>query len=193
MSQEISLKWDAKYEKSTSEDVFPCDVLKENTHLLPENGLALDYAAGLGGNAILLAQCKLTSHAWDVSRVALNKLRELSRDLGLEIITEVRDVEKNPPEVERFDVIVASYFLHRPTFDHLIKALRPGGLLFYQTFTQEKVVEQGPTNPNFLLLKNELLSLCAALEILIYREEGIQGDVSKGWRNQAMLVARKPI
>ena len=58
-------------------------------------------------------------------------------------------------------------------------------------FTVDKVTQDGPTNPGFLLVKNELLELCRGMEILVYREEGLQGDVSKGWRNQAMIVAKQ--
>lgn len=193
MSKEMNAKWDEKYEQSAKQDINACRVLKENSHLLPKNGIALDYAAGLGGNALLLSECKLISHAWDISLVALNKLKQGADELKLSVITEVRDVEVNPPEAEKFDVIVGSNFLHRPTFADLITALHPGGLLFYQTFTQEKVSQQGPFNPDYLLKKNELLSLCSSLEILVYREEGVCGELKKGWRNQAMVVARKAI
>lgn len=192
MSSEQGLKWDAKYINASCADAIPSAVLKNNAHLLPSSGSALDYASGLGGNAVLLAQRGLTTQAWDISPVALEKLKTHSAAQQLNIKTEVRDIEKHPPESQQFDVIVVANFLHRPSFDSVIKALRPGGLLYYQTFTLIKVTDQGPSNPKFLLKKNELLTLCSALEILVYREESEQGDISKGWRNQALLVARKP-
>ena len=34
---------------------------------------------------------------------------------------------------DKFDVIVVSYFLHRPTFQALLDSLNPNGMLFYQT------------------------------------------------------------
>ena len=49
----------------------------------------------------------------------------------------------------------------------------------------------GPSNPKFLLDKNELLHLCKDLEILVYREEGTTGCIDQGWRNKAMIVAKK--
>lgn len=189
----MKVKWNEKYKNCETREISPCHVLNENVHLLPRHGIALDYAAGLGGNALLLAKNKLITHAWDISSVALEKLQQAAKDVHLSINAEVRDVELNPPHVEKFDVIVASYFLHRPTFNCLIEALQPAGLLFYQTFTREKVFEQGPLNPDFLLMKNELLKLCSSLEILFYREDGVQGDVTKGFRNQAMIIARKPL
>ena len=51
--------------------------------------------------------------------------------------------------------------------------------------------ELGPSNPNFLLNKNELLHLCAGMEVLVYREEGTNGCIAEGWRNKAMIVAKK--
>ena len=49
----------------------------------------------------------------------------------------------------------------------------------------------GPSNPKFLLDKNELMHLCKGLEILVYREEGTTGCITEGWRNLAMIVAKK--
>ena len=51
--------------------------------------------------------------------------------------------------------------------------------------------ETGPSNPKFVLDKNELLHLCKDLEILVYREEGTTGCVTQGWRNAAMIIAKK--
>ena len=51
--------------------------------------------------------------------------------------------------------------------------------------------EAGPSNPKFLLDKNELLHLCKDLEILVYREEGTTGCITQGWRNAALIVAKK--
>ena len=32
----------------------------------------------------------------------------------------------------------------------------------------------------------------APLQVLVYREEGRLGDLTRGFRNEALLVARKP-
>jgi hypothetical protein len=74
----------------------------------------------------------------------------------------------------------------------LIAALRPHGLLFYQTFTRTRIGDSGPHNPAYLLEDGELLAMFVALEPLVYREEGRVGDTRRGFRGQAMLVARKP-
>ena len=63
--------------------------------------------------------------------------------------------------------------------------------MFYQTYCQQKVQQQGPSNPNFLLKDNELLQLFSSMKVRVYREESLLGDHQKGWRNQALLVAEK--
>jgi hypothetical protein len=84
-----------------------------------------------------------------------------------------------------------SYFLDRAIIPALIAALRPGGLIFYQTFTNQRVSGRGPQRAEFRLGEQELLQLFSGIKILLYREEGCAGDVQKGLRDEAMLVARK--
>lgn len=183
-------KWDTRY-RQAAEPSAPARVLVENVHLLPQDGTALDLACGLGANALLLAERGLEVFAWDSSAVAIEKLQTRARACDLPVHTEVRDVVAHPPEHARFDVIVVSRFLDRRLTSHLMAALRPGGLLFYQTFTRIRVDASGPSNPDYLLADNELLSLFRPLQVLVYREEGRVGDLSHGFRGEAMLVARK--
>jgi hypothetical protein len=77
-------------------------------------------------------------------------------------------------------------------FPALAAALRPGGLLFYQTWTREAVTGRGPANPAYRLEPGELLRAFAGLRVLAYREEGRVGDVARGVRDQAWLVAMRP-
>lgn len=183
-------QWDKRYE-SVLEPGQPCDALLRYPHLLPKSGRALDLACGLGANALFLAQHGLTTEGWDASTVALAKLATFAAQQGTSIHTEQRDVEASPPETNSFDVIVVSNFLHRATFPQLLSALRPGGLLYYQTFIKDKSPDIGPGNPDFLLDNNELLRLAAPLRILAYHEEGTIGDRRQGFRHQAMLVGCK--
>jgi SAM-dependent methyltransferase len=184
-------KWDTRYRDADAAQASACRVLTEFAHLLPEKGRALDLASGLGGNARLLAQYGLDTEAWDISPVAADKLNALAASRSLPLQARVRDVEVQPPEPGSFNVIVVSRFLSRTLMPALIEALRPGGLLFYETFTREAVEATGPTAPAFRLAPNELLKLFAPLRLVAYREEGVIGDTSRGWRNEAFLVGIK--
>jgi tellurite methyltransferase len=183
-------KWNARYRAATGERQAS-RVLKENLHLLPCNGRALDLACGSGGNAILLAQQGLKVDAWDIADVPVAALQELALRQQLSIQAEVRDVEANPPGPETFDVITVSYFLDRDSIPALIQALKPGGLIYYQTFTRQRVSDRGPQREEFRLADQELLHLFSGLQVLLYREEGCVGDVQQGFRDEAMLVGMK--
>ncbi len=192
MTTDLEQKWNQRYAESDPAGASPCAVLKQFAHLLPPNGTALDLACGLGGNASFLAGRGLVTRAWDLSPVAVGKLRAHAEAHGLPIRAEIRDVERQPPGPDAFDVIVVSYFLDRAIAPSLAAALRPGGLLFYQTWTREAVDDRGPGNPDFRLAPNELLRLFPDLRLLAYREEGLFGNPAEGLRNEAWLVAAQP-
>ncbi len=191
MSNDAKRKWDDRYRKHPSVTPAPTQVLSENLHLLPKNGDALDLASGLGGNALLLAKTGLKTSAWDISSVALQQLKASSDEAGYSIETKACDVVEFPPEPNSFDVIVVSRFLERSLFPGLTCALRPGGILFYQTFTLENIGKSGPANPSFLLKTNELLVLLPHMMVLSFRDEGRQGDTSQGLRNESWIVVKK--
>jgi tellurite methyltransferase len=191
MNDTTRQRWDQRY-SATLPEQRPIQVLTEYLHLLPASGQVLDLACGLGANALLLASRGLATWAWDISPVAIAQLDQAARAAGLVIHTAVRDVILQPPAAECFDVIVVSRWLERSLAPVLQAALRPGGLLFYQTFTKIRTAAaRGPRNPAFLLDDNELLRLFAPLKVRVYREEGRVGDPSLGFRNAAMLVAQK--
>lgn len=183
-------KWNARYQEPDRQP-SPCRVLLENDHLLPVTGKSLDLACGLGGNALLLAERGFDSVAWDLSPVGIDRLRAIARERGLPVRAEVHDLATGILPESGFHVIVVSRFLERPLFPVLFDALLPGGLLFYQTYTRERVGDKGPKGETFRLGTNELLDLCRPLRILLYREEGRVGDLARGCRDEALLVGMK--
>ncbi len=189
---ELEEKWNKRYRCADIADGQPARVLVENRHLLPSKGQALDLACGLGANGLLLARHGLQTLAWDISDVVVRKLQTYADERELPLYAESRDVERNPPPGDAFDVITVTRYLERRLVPVLIASLRKGGLLFYQTFTRESVESTGPSNPVYRLEANELLQLFSSLRLVIYREEGTIGDVSQGFRDEAMLVAMKP-
>lgn len=176
-------KWDKKYQNQVaniSNDELQGDeevsfVLAQNQHLLPPSGEALDLACGLGADAFFLERAGLRTSAYDISQVAVQYLRELSKKYNKSIDAVCFDIESTELGTEKFDVISVSRFLHRPSCEKLVKALKPGGLLFYQTFTRNKLNSGGPSNPEYLLQQRELLELFASLSLCFYREDDLTG------------------
>lgn len=190
--QSIRNKWNDRYRAAEAVPGQPARVLTDFEHLLPRQGTALDLACGLGANALLLAGRGLDTLAWDLSDEAVAKLQAIASAQALPLQAAVRDVIDAPPPPDSMDVIVVAHFLERPLAAHLTAALRPGGLLYFQTFTRTYVHPAGPSQAVFRLADNELLSLFSSLRVLAYREEGTVGDTTRGFRDEAMLVAMKP-
>jgi Methylase involved in ubiquinone/menaquinone biosynthesis len=184
-------KWNAIYQAGGHDRPEPARVLVEYVHLLPVNGRALDVACGTGANALFLALKGLDTSAWDISTEAIKRLEEKAGRQNLKLDTRICDVTESPPPEKSFDVIMVSYFLERTLIPSLVRALRDNGLLFYQTYSKERVSDKGPHNDNYRLGSNELLQLCRDLHILLYREEGVAGDIRHGFRDEVMLIGQR--
>ncbi len=183
--------WDHRY-ATADHPPAPAWVLSENAHLLPSSGRALDLACGLGGNALFLASRGLAVEAWDRSPVALDKLAARAAQEGLPVQTRRVDLTHETPPPGAFEVIVVAHFLHRPLLGAIADALAPGGLLYYQTFSQVPPGwARGPGSPDLRLTQGELLRRFAMLEPLFYREDGDCGDTATDRRGLAHLVARR--
>ena len=147
---------------------------------------ALDVACGSGRHALLLAAAGFEVHAIDRDAAAIEALRAAAGRLGLALRAEVRDLEAGGSVLGAgpaapfgpagaYDLIVVVHYLHRPLFPDLVRALAPGGLLLYETFTVDQAARGHPKNPAFLLEHGELPRLVAPLNIIRQREGEFDG------------------
>jgi SAM-dependent methyltransferase len=176
----------------------PAPFLMQQLSRLPK-GRVLDVAAGRGRHSLFLA-----SHGYDVVAVdrdaeALDHLTAVARQRNLSsIFTRTVDLELPPPHepdlgIEQFEVIVVFFYLHRSLFPFLIEALKPGGVLVYETFTIDNYFRhQHPRRWEFCLAYNELLRLASTLRVLHYDEGEHQGSHEAGSAYTAQLLAQKP-
>ena len=169
--------------------------LTDNQDLLPGSARALDVACGRGRHALWLAARGLITVALDRDADAVRFINDEARRRGVPVTAAVVDLESaDAGELEgsplasqgAFDVIVVVHYLHRPLFPALRAALRPGGVLVYETFTKAQAARGRPTDPAFLLDSGELATLVAPLEILRARE----GHFDDRWVSS--VVARSP-
>ena len=183
-------KWDDLYRRRSYQGL-PARVLLDNIDLVPGAGRALDIACGRGANARLLARRGLEVAAWDISKVAIAELQALAEEEGLNVRTRVIDITPADLERECFELIVNCHYLDRALIPAIKASLAPGGLIFFQTFTADRVIDGGPRNPDFLLKPDELPALFADFEILVYRDESANPDPEDALAGRACLVARK--
>lgn len=166
----------------------PSTWLLETADLLPAGGRALDVACGRGRHALLLVAAGFEVTAIDRDRKALAALEARARGLGLSVCTRATDLETNDPDLGSavFELVVVFRYLHRPLFPALRRALAPGGVLVYETFTRAQAARGHPRNPAFLLKEGELARLVAPLDVLRFDEGEREGAFV------ARVVARRP-
>ena len=184
-------RWNQRYSEKFISEISPAHVLSCNQHLLTNKGAALDLACGLGVNGLFLAKKGYQVTAIDYAEAALTKLSDYAGEHDLSIETQCADLEVIKLKNNSYDVVVVSYYLQRDLFDEIFKSLKPGGLLFYQTFSGDRVEGNGPENPAFRLQKGELLSLCAEHSILYYREDGNCCIGPDCFNDEAMIVVKR--
>ena len=155
----------------------PSSWLIDNADLLPRGGTVLDVACGRGRHALLLASAGFDVYAIDRDPEAIEFVQATADRLRLSLTCEVVDLETDPPPAwpAGCDVVLAFNYLHRPLVPMLRAALKPGGRLFYETFTVQQAERGHPKNPAFLLQPGELPALMAPLAVLRSREGEFDG------------------
>lgn len=178
----------------------PASFLIQQLPRLPTTGKVLDVAAGTGRHTLLLASLGYQVEAVDRDSQALTHLSSAAQARNLTTIT-TRTVDLEPlspqrPTLEQsaYDVILVFFYLTRPLFPHIMDALKPGGLLLYETFLIDNhLLHQHPRRREFCLLHNELIRLTSDLRVLYYDEGPHTADRDAKSIYTAQLVAQKPL
>lgn len=185
-------------QQSSESGGLPSEFLVGKLPHLPD-GKALDVAAGRGRHSLFLASKQYSVHAVDRDSDALSSLQDNARQHGLtSLTTQIMDLESNPsnpPDLghELYDVVLVFFYLYRPLFPQLLHALKPGGMLLYETFLIDNhLLHQHPRRKEFCLGRNELLDLIRGLRVLHY-EEGLHDALAgPDVAITARMLAQKP-
>lgn len=178
-------------------DQAPASFLMDCLPLLPR-GTALDVATGQGRNALYLAAQGFRVEGIDRDEEALARIASTAREQHLTNLT-VRHVDlegdpNGPPDLPQaaYDVILVFFYLYRPLFPILQRALRPGGMLMYETFLIDNHLRHHhPRRKEFCLGHNELLQLSTGMRVLRYDEGEHQGQAGTAPVYTARLLAQK--
>jgi len=181
-------EWDAKHRLAAeSAPAEPASIVRELLPLLPR-GPALDVACGTGRHTLLLAERRQHVIGLDWSKAALEILESRARaeHVSVDRVTTMERAGRRPrrgiellhvdleqvklPE-HAFDLILCFQYLQRSLFPQMSRALRPGGVLLFETFTRAQLeFDGGPRNPSHLLETGELREAFPGLRALFYRE-----------------------
>jgi SAM-dependent methyltransferase len=173
-------------------DPAPSEFFRVQEGLLREAGRlgpVLDLACGSGRHSLAAARLGLRVLALDRDREALATLQRTAPPLVQCVRSDLETGSGIPVAPASCGAVLVFRFLFRPLAPAIVEALRPGGLLLYETFTvHQRNLGQGPKNPAFLLDPDELPRLFAALQTLDYREVVTGGPHPAAL---ARLVARR--
>jgi len=148
----------------------------------------LDVACGQGRHLRYLQSLGFAVVGVDRDEAALAALRGID---GVEI--HVADIEAGPWPFAPggFDGVVVTNYLHRPIFPDLVGALRPGGVLIYETFALGNERYGRPSNPDFLLGPGELLESVEPLAVIAF-EQGLVSSPKQALIQRICAVRADP-
>lgn len=176
-------RWNKRHvEKPMRHNVEP---ILEKYIDLASVGTALDIACGTGRNTHFLAEKGFLVDAVDLSDYALGEIKNLATINKIE-----EDLDTYNLEVSKYDLIVNVNYLNRRFFPQIKEALKSGGIVVFETFIVAHGDFKQPSNPEFLLRKNELLHSLIGLDTIYYEEKddiNLRGEKVR----VASLVAKK--
>lgn len=178
-------RWDRIWREAGHGDGGRLDWLDALADELPTRGRALDVASGAGRVALWLAARGLETLAVDVSPEGLRRASEAAARAGLALETCALDLEAQPLPAGPFAAIAVFHYLQRDLFPSLLERLSQGGVLVCEIATVRNLERHAKPSRRFLLEPNELLRLCAPLEVVAWREGWLGGS------HLARILARR--
>jgi SAM-dependent methyltransferase len=177
-------RWNKRHvEKPMRKNVEP---IVEKYSELAHVGRALDIACGTGRNTHFLANKGFHVDAVDLSDYALSCVENHEKINKIEADLDSYTLERNS-----YDLIININYLQRRFFPQIKEALKPEGVLIFETFIVAHGDFNNPANPEYLLRKNELLHAFIGINIVYYEERdeiNLRGEKIR----VASLVAQKP-
>jgi SAM-dependent methyltransferase len=189
MSEPEARRWNQRYlqEPNVWGRKLPHQLVIRHMELLTQPGLALDVACGTAASGLYLARRGWKVIGLDAAAAALRLAQARARKEKLELPLAVMDVADLWLPEERFDLVLNLYFLERSLWPLYRRTLKPGGLLFFETFVWQ--AGEG-SRREFFLEPGELRQAFADWQVLHYGERLRRRDAGDK-RIVASLIARK--
>lgn len=151
----------------------------------------LDLACGAGRHALAAAQlgASVVAVDRDPARLAEAKADAGRRRLSIEWVQ--ADLEQPWPKFGQFDAILCFNYLDRARMSLVVDALRPGGILLFESFLEiQRQLGWGPQKDAHLLKFGEVVNLVAPLAVIHGREAFEPADNAQ-WAAVASVLARR--
>ncbi|MCX6131366.1 MAG: class I SAM-dependent methyltransferase [Proteobacteria bacterium] len=184
--------WDKHYTDTIRADSkAPNDFLVAMLARL-ERGRVLDVAMGEGANAVYMAQKGFEVKGFDISKVAVERAKQLARDTGVSIEAQVQDLDLHLFGIMEYESIIMTRF--RPSvsryYSNISSALKQGGTLLIESLgipSMKEAIPQSESYRNIYYASNEILRELSGLRILFYQEGLVDGNYV------VQCLAQKPV
>ncbi len=175
-------RWDDRYRSASPPVPRAPDAVDSRADLLgllPDTGVAIDIACGLGSQSLWLAQRGLNVVALDVSPIAIDALRAAAHAAGLadRIDARVTDLDIGlPAEPTNADLVVCQRFRQPSIYAQIVERLVVGGIAIVTVLSEVGAVSPGP----FHAPPGELVAAFNGFDILDAHEgEGVATIVAR--------------
>ena len=136
---------------------------------VPAGARVLDLACGQGRHSALFLERGFRVLAVDRDTGGLG---DLAANPSLEAVqVDLEDGRAFPFRDERFGGVVVANYLYRPILEDIVSSVAEAGILIYETFAKGNEPFEGPSRPDFLLNRGELLeAVRGKLTVLAYED-----------------------
>lgn len=180
----------------------PNEWLRCHAEVWQAGARVLSVADGEGRNSVWLAVRGLRVDAFDIAEAGVCKARSLAEQQGVQVNFSVADCDGFDWPEAAYDGVAAIFVqfadpaLRQRLFDHIVRSLKPGGVLVLQGYTPKQLDYRsgGPPLLSHLYTEAMLRNVFGALDIVElsdYQAEIHEGSGHKGRSALIGLVARK--
>lgn len=165
----------------------PSNWVLKHGGMIPPGGTVLDVACGSGRNGRFF---RSLGHPVVFLDRDITQVADMASDDGVEIVA--RDLESGRPwplPGRQFAGVIVVNYLYRRALPALVAAVAPGGALIYDTFADGNEAYGRPSNPDYLLHREELL-IAVRPELVVMAYEEVEETEPRPAVRQRILAVR---
>ena len=175
--------------------------IKNQASRLQESSKVVAFAEGEGRNAVYLARQGHEVTAYDYAQNGLKKTETLAKRYEVKITTEQKDLIHDSVPVEEFDaaIMVFGHFSkndQKTVFDKLVQAVKPGGMIMLEVYSEEQVRygTGGPKTVDMLYDPADLLQWLKGYKVFHFfygEQERVEGQLHTGIGHVVQVILEK--
>ena len=181
----------------------PNEYLCSHASKLRPGSHVLCVADGEGRNSVWLARQGIRVDAFDIAELGVAKARMLAAQAGVSVNYSVADCDHWAWPDDTYDAVFAIFVqfadpaMRERLFAHMVRALKPGGLLILQGYTPKQLDYKtgGPPILSHLYTEDLLRTSFSTLEVIelqAYEADLTEGTQHLGRSALIGMLARKP-